>query len=136
MDSQMERKDHINFWYAILAFVAVLFIQSYWLSAQHTETIPYSKFDELLKAGAIKDIAISNSAITGTLKAPAENQKPHFAVVRVDPGFAETLSRYGVEFTGVSDNTFPGHCLAGRGCDLRRQRSEVHGSPADPPRCA
>jgi cell division protease FtsH len=101
---KMERKDHINFWYAILAFVGVLVIQSYWISAQHTETIPYSKFEELLKAGAVKDIAVSRDEITGSLKAPAQNQKPHFSVVRVDPAFAESLSRSGVEFTGVSDS--------------------------------
>jgi hypothetical protein len=44
----------VNFWYAILAMTTVLLLQSYWMSAQHTETIPYSKFEELLKAGAVK----------------------------------------------------------------------------------
>ena len=95
----MERKDHVNFWYVILAMTTVLLLQSYWMSAQHTETIPYSKFEELLKAGAVKDIAIGRDTITGTLKEPAKDQKPHFSVVRIDPGFAETLERYGVEFT-------------------------------------
>ena len=94
----MERKDHINFWYAIGALVAVLLIQNYWFQTQHTETIPYSRFEELLKGGAVKDIAIGRDKITGTLKEPGKDQKPHFEVVRIDPGFAETLSRYGVEF--------------------------------------
>src|SRR5262245_48700901 len=102
----MERKDHINLWYAILAFAAVLLIQSYWASLQHIETIPYSRFEELLKAGAVKDIAVSRDMITGTLKEPAKDQKPHFSVVRIDPDFAETLSRYGVEFKGVSESNF------------------------------
>lgn len=102
----MERKDHINFWYIILAFGAVLLIQSYWASAQHIETIPYSKFEELLKAGSVKDVAVSRDTITGTLKDPAKDQKPHFSAVRVDPGFAETLSRYGVEVKGVTEDTF------------------------------
>src|SRR3974390_3008795 len=102
----MERQHHINFWYAILAIAIMLVIQSYWMSEQHTETIPYSKLEELLKAGAIKDIAISRDTITGTLKDPAKDQKPHFSVVRIDPGFAETLQRYGVEFKGVVEDTF------------------------------
>jgi cell division protease FtsH len=102
----MERKDHINFWYIILAFGAVLMIQSYWFSAQHTETIPYSKFEELLKAGSVKDVAVGKDTITGTLKEPAKDQKPHFEVVRVDPQFSEMLSRYGVEFKGVTEDTF------------------------------
>jgi hypothetical protein len=33
-----------------------------------------------------------------------KDQKPHFSVVRIDPSFAETLSRYGVEFRGVSES--------------------------------
>jgi hypothetical protein len=49
--------------------MTVLMIQNYWVSAQHTETIPYSKFEELLKAGiAVKDVAISHDTITGTVK--------------------------------------------------------------------
>jgi hypothetical protein len=30
--------------------------QSCWASYQRTETIPYSKFEELLKSGAVKDV--------------------------------------------------------------------------------
>ena len=103
--SPMERKDHINFWYVVLAFGALLFIQSYLFSAQHTETIPYSKFEELLKAGSVKDVQVGRETITGALKDPAKDQKPHFSVLRVDPGIAETLSRYGVEFRGVAEDT-------------------------------
>ena len=102
----MERKDHINFWYIILAFGAVLLIQSYWASSQHIETIPYSTFEALLKAGSVKDVIVSRDTISGTLKEPAKDQKPHFSVVRVDPGFAETLSRYGVEVKGATEDTF------------------------------
>ena len=102
----MERKHHINFWYVIIAFWAVMLIQSYWASYQHTETIPYSKFEELLKSGAVKDVAVSRDTITGTLKEPAKDQKPHFSTVRIDPSFAETLAKYGVEFKGEVEDTF------------------------------
>jgi cell division protease FtsH len=87
----MERKHHINFWYVIIAFWAVMIIQSYWASYQHTEAIPYSKFEELLKSGAVKDVAVSRDTITGTLKEPAKDQKPHFSTVRIDPSFADTV---------------------------------------------
>jgi cell division protease FtsH len=99
-----ERQQHINFWYWIIAFGVILMIQYFAFQAQHVETIPYSKFEELLKSSAIKDIAVSRDAIVGTLKEPVKDQKPHFSTVRIDPGFAETLSRYGVEFKGVSEN--------------------------------
>jgi len=102
----MERKHHINFWYVIIAFWAVMLIQSYWASYQHTETIPYSKFEELLKSGAVKDVAVSRDTITGTLKEPAKDQKPHFSTVRIDPSFADTLAKYGVEFKGEVEDTF------------------------------
>src|SRR6516165_9755699 len=98
----MERKHHINFWYVIIAFWAVMIIQSYWASYQHTETIPYSKFEELLKSGAVKDVAVSRDTITGTLKEPAKDQKPHFSTVRIDPSFADTLAKGGVEDTFFS----------------------------------
>ncbi len=99
-----ERQQHINFWYWIIAFGLLLFAQYYVFQSQHVETIPYSKFEELLKSGAVKDIEISRDTIIGTLKEPGKDQKPHFSVVRIDPGFAETLSRYGVEFKGISEN--------------------------------
>jgi cell division protease FtsH len=100
----MERKDHINFWYAIIAFTAVLLVQSFWYQSQHIETIPYSRFEELLKNGAIKDLAIGRDTINGTFKEPAKDQKPHFSVVRVEPGLADTLLRNGVEFKGISES--------------------------------
>jgi cell division protease FtsH len=102
----MERQQHINFWYVIIAFTGLLAMQYFWFQSQHVETIPYSRFEELLKAGAVKDITISRDTITGTLKEPAKDQKPHFQVVRIDPGFAETLSQYGVEFKGVAEDMF------------------------------
>lgn len=101
----MERQQHINLWYWIVAFGVILFVQYYVFEAQHTETISYSKFEELLKGGSIKDVSVSRDTILGTIMEPAKDQKPHFSVVRIDPTFAETLSRYGVEFKGVSENT-------------------------------
>jgi hypothetical protein len=102
----MERQHQINFWYAIVAIATVILIQYFVFESQHVETIAYSKFEELLKAGAIKDVAVSRDTITATLKGPAKDQKPHFSVVRINPGFADALSRYGVEFTGVAEDTF------------------------------
>lgn len=101
----MERQQHINLWYWIVAFGVILFVQYYVFEAQHTETISYSKFEELLKSGSIKDLSVSRDTILGTIKEPGKDQKPHFSVARIDPAFAETLSRYGVEFKGVSENT-------------------------------
>lgn len=101
----MERQQHINLWYWIVAFGVILFVQYYVFEAQHTETISYSKFEELLKSGGIKDLSVSRDTLLGTIKEPGKDQKPHFSVARIDPAFAETLSRYGVEFKGVSENT-------------------------------
>lgn len=101
----MERQQHINLWYWLIAFGVILFVQYYVFESQHTETISYSKFEELLKSGSVKDLSVSRDTILGTIKEPGKDQKPHFSVVRIDPAFAETLSRYGVEFKGVSENT-------------------------------
>jgi hypothetical protein len=69
----MERQHHINFWYAILAITIMLLIQSYFMSEQHTETITYSRFEELLKAGAVKDIAISRDTLPARSKSRQRN---------------------------------------------------------------
>ena len=74
----MDHKDHINFWYVILALGTLLLLQSYSISAQQIETIPYSKFEELLKTGGVKDIAISETPSLVRAKSRRRIKSPFF----------------------------------------------------------
>ncbi|MEJ2132313.1 MAG: ATP-dependent metallopeptidase FtsH/Yme1/Tma family protein, partial [Gammaproteobacteria bacterium] len=66
----MDKKTHINFWYIVLAVLALLAIQQFWAQSQQVETIPYSEFQQLLKDGKIAEIGIAADNIRGKLKEP------------------------------------------------------------------
>lgn len=64
----MQRPQRFSIWYFIAAFTAVLLLQDI-LDPRHTETLPYSEFKQLLRSGALDDVAIAEDAITGTINA-------------------------------------------------------------------
>jgi len=102
----MERQTWFNLWYVIFAILGVLWLRDLYVNATQVEPIPYSQFEQDLKAEKIKDIAISNNVIQGTYKAPSPDQRARFVTTRVDPELAKDLSQYNVEYSGVVENTF------------------------------
>jgi cell division protease FtsH len=102
----MERQHWFNVWYVIIAVLGVLWLRDLWMTASQVEPIAYSQFEQDLKAGRIKDIAISNNLIQGTYKEPKPDKRTRFVTTRVDPDLAKELSQYDVQFTGVVENTF------------------------------
>ncbi|MCY1348150.1 ATP-dependent zinc metalloprotease FtsH [compost metagenome] len=60
------RQQQFSLWYVLLAVSRMLIIQSV-LFSPHVESLPYSDFKLLLKAGKLKDITLGEGAITGTL---------------------------------------------------------------------
>jgi cell division protease FtsH len=102
----MERQHWFNVWYVILAVLGVLWLRDLWTTASQVEPIAYSQFEQELKAGRVKDIAISNNVIQGTYKEPKPDKRTRFVTTRVDPDLAKELSQYDVQFTGVVENTF------------------------------
>jgi cell division protease FtsH len=102
----MERQHWFNVWYVILAVLGVLWLRDLWMTASQVEPIAYSQFEQELKAGRVKDIAISNNVIQGTYKEAKPDKRTRFVTTRVDPDLAKELSQYDVQFTGVIENTF------------------------------
>ena len=102
----MERQHWFNVWYVILAVLGVLWLRDLWMTAAQVEPIAYSQFEQELKAGRVKDIAISNNVIQGTYKEAKPDKRTRFVTTRVDPDLAKELSQYDVQFTGVVENTF------------------------------
>ena len=110
--------------YSIVAIFALLLIEAV-LFAPHPETLAYSDFVKLVKAGKVSDVTLSGHAIAGTL-APsgleaflpkdkldelrrAGNGTHRFVTTRVDdPDLVRELQAANVRFTGVGDTGWLG----------------------------
>jgi cell division protease FtsH len=101
----MDKAQRFHTWYWIAAIIGILVIQYFAALSRHVATIPYSQFQELLKAGQVAQIGISDRFIQGTLKQPLPGGQTQFATTRVDPEFAQELQQYGVTYTGQIEST-------------------------------
>ena len=101
----MEKKTPVNLAYLIFAILAVLFLQSLWVSYRAVQPLPYSEFVAQLKSGNVDEIAISTNVIQGKLKSPLPDGRTQFITTRVEPDLARDLQQYDVRFTGVIEST-------------------------------
>jgi cell division protease FtsH len=95
----MDKKHQLNLTYLFIVFGILLLFQSFWVSYSQVETIPYSKFQDLLKDKQIEKVVVGPSQIRGEFKTP-EGGKKYFATTRVDPAVAGELQKYGIDYTG------------------------------------
>ena len=102
----MERKTQLTIWYWILALLALLWAQSLWVEMRGVESIPYSRFQQLLKDGQVQDITIGTNAIRGTLKSALPDGSTKFVTTRVEPELASQLDQYNVTYTQRVESTF------------------------------
>src|ERR1700689_2683527 len=100
MAMEIKREHHINFWYVILAFIAILFIQDLLVQSAGVKTIPYSEFQTLLQQQQLTDIVVGPTTITGKYKTAPDANTPRFSTVRVDAALLPDLTKSGVTFTG------------------------------------
>lgn len=96
--------EQFNIGYFLVAMAAVLLIQ-FWLVGNRTESIAYSEFQELLRAGEISEATVRDDTIKGRFATPRGN-KVFFTTNRVDPAFAEELAKYNVKFTGAIEDSW------------------------------
>ena len=101
----MDKKQQVNVWYVLLAMLALLFFQSWWIEQTQVETLPYSQFEKLLREGGIEEMSVGTNVIEGKLKQPIGGRS-EFRTVIVDPALAEQFSKYNVKYTGVVHSTF------------------------------
>jgi len=97
-------KTRFNIAYALIAVLAVIFIQDWVRTTQSVAVIPYSQFQKLLEEGKVAEVTVGENQIKGTLKEPIEGSKTHFATLRVDKDIAEGLEKAGVKFAGQVEN--------------------------------
>lgn len=101
----MDPKHPFNITYFLIALVGVLFLQSLWTQHRTVQPLPYSEFVRELKAGNVEEIAITSTAIRGTLKRPLADGRTRFVTNRVEPELADLLSQHDVRYTGVVEST-------------------------------
>jgi cell division protease FtsH len=70
------------------------------------EVIPYSEFEQLLKANQIKEVYVRQDYLEGKLQKPLSDGGDQFITTRVDPQLADRLSQVNVKFTGVVESTW------------------------------
>jgi cell division protease FtsH len=97
---EIKREHHINFWYVILAFIAILFIQDLLVQSAGVKTIPYSDFQSLLQQQQVTDLVVGPTTITGKYKTPPDPNTTRFSTVRVDAGLLPDLTKSGATFSG------------------------------------
>jgi cell division protease FtsH len=95
---------HIGYW--LIAVVGLLLLQYFFTNMQQVASIPYSQFEQLLHAGKIAQVGVSDRYIQGKLKEPLPGGKTEFVSTRVDPQFADELQKYGVTYSGETESTF------------------------------
>ncbi|HBK07326.1 MAG TPA: cell division protein FtsH, partial [Acetobacteraceae bacterium] len=97
---EIKREHHINFWYIIIAIMAVMLIQDFVIQSTQTKTIPYSEFEKLVDQGEVNDLVVGPTAITGTLKSAKPNEPTHFKTYPVPPAIADKLTAAKLSFSG------------------------------------
>jgi cell division protease FtsH len=98
----LDKKQQFHLWYFVAALFAVLLLQNLWAVWNQTEPISYSKFQSLLKDGKVDNVVVSETMIRGEFK---DGSGRVFMTPRVDPGMAAVLDKYGISYTGGTENT-------------------------------
>ena len=98
-----KKTKNFTFLYFILAFVAMIAINSY-LFKSEVKNIPYSEFKELITKGKISDLIIDTDTIQGTLTLD-DGKKTKFLTSRVeDPDLVKDLQKNNIKFAGYYEN--------------------------------
>jgi len=97
------RKTHFTIWYFVIAFLIILLIQNYIVTKKTEDVIPYSEFKQTLRANKIRDLTITQEAISGERE--TEKGPRRFTTVRVeDSDLVKELETYHVKYTGKVDS--------------------------------
>jgi cell division protease FtsH len=97
-----DRKRNFMTWYLLAAMLGVFFFQFLWINYSQVETVPYSRFNQLVNDGKVDEVTVSQDTIRGTLKQALPDGRRAFVTNRVDPQLAEKLQSHGVSVTGAS----------------------------------
>src|SRR5438876_1465025 len=102
----IKKETQYHAWYWIAAMVAVLMIQAVFASYTQIAQLPYSEFQDDLKAGKVAEVRVGGNYVQGKFTAPDQQGRSEFITTRVDPQIAQELEKYNVKFAGAIESTF------------------------------
>ncbi len=102
----MKKETQYHAWYWLAAMVGVMLIQAVFASYTQIAQIPYSEFQDDLKAARIAEVRVSGNYIQGKFTAPDPKGRTDFITTRVDTEMAQELTKYNVKFAGQIESTF------------------------------
>src|SRR5579864_5358375 len=108
----INKETQYHAWYWIAAMIAVMAIQAVFASYTQIAQIPYSEFQDDLKAGTITEVRVSGNYVQGTFKEPDKNGRTSFITTRVAPEMAQELEKYNVRFAGTIESHWLGDILS------------------------
>jgi cell division protease FtsH len=97
------KKTGFNLAYVLLAAAGVLMLQSWWIRSQAVETIPYSRFERLVREDKVARVVVSQGRIQGEYKEDIDGKR-RFVTDRVEQDLAKELAEHGVEYAGRLDD--------------------------------
>jgi len=99
------RRAQLHFWYAALAIIAVVVLQSFLAGVRRVEEISYSEFEQALASNRIAKVEVGGTMLRGTYRSATPDGATEFVTPRVDLDLAAELAAHDVEFTGVTGDT-------------------------------
>ena len=101
----LEKHHKFSIWYVVLGIWAVLILNNFIYSSIGPKNLAYSEFLNQLRSDKVKEIAIGDKVISGTML--DENGKDvSFKTVRVEPDLAKELAGHKLIFRGQVESTF------------------------------
>ncbi|MGH7152592.1 MAG: ATP-dependent zinc metalloprotease FtsH, partial [Acetobacteraceae bacterium] len=91
---------HFGYW--ILAIIAIMLFQSWWITHQTIEVIPYSRFLQYVQEHKVESVEVHGQTVTGRLKEKLPDGRILFSTTSVPPDLADMLRKNGVTFTGIT----------------------------------
>lgn len=102
----MDKKVQFNFWYIVIAILAMLFLRNLYDQYTRIEPIPYSRFQDYLEQGRVAEVAITENRIYGKLSGTGVDGIKEFVTTRVEPELADILDKHNVTYTGIIESTW------------------------------
>jgi cell division protease FtsH len=97
------KKTHFTIWYFLIAFAILVLINHFIITKKTEKVIDYSVFKQLLQAGKVSNLIITDETISGKME--AEKGPENFQTVRVvDPDLVKQLDAKQIQYTGKIDS--------------------------------
>jgi cell division protease FtsH len=101
---------HAGYW--VLAFMALLFLHSWWAADRAIVDLKYSDFLTMLRDHKIESVQVEGSHLYGQLKEPDAKGRKIFSTTAVPADLQQELQTAGVTYTGVVPNPFWSNILS------------------------